>query len=306
MKIIFNKEINIKGFRYPKVFNYNNKIYLIGSVLYQRGIFQNNKVENIEYFENEQNFNILHKFEENQINKYKPILCEINNQFEITNTSKIILNKNLDNDIFMSSWIRDVHYDQKLFFNVEHKKNIENKTFEDHNFQYSTNDLCNFNIEKIYKDVNSFLFKDFNNIIIHCDISKDKDDEEHFWGKYLFFINNNGEKYRPNFDNIVDYSKDKGHLMHNLLKINDEEYLMLFSIRHQIIGREFRYDCYTAKTKNFVDFYQTQKIEIDQNYNNNTFISYPHLFKINEKWFLVCNQDDFGKYKNLLLFDVIL
>jgi hypothetical protein len=43
-------------------------------------------------------------------------------------------------------------------------------------------------------------------------------------------------------------------------------------------------------------------MELKLNYNNSEWYSYPHLFNHNNKEYIVCNQDDFGKNKNPLIF----
>ena len=54
-------------------------------------------------------------------------------------------------------------------------------------------------------------------------LQKYKIDEErpnYYWGKYLFYFSNKKEFYRPKFDNIVNYKKDKGHLLHYIEKLD--------------------------------------------------------------------------------------
>ena len=79
---------------------------------------------------------------------------------------------------------------------------------------------------------------------------------------------------------------------------------MIFTIRHHIKNREFIYQIYSSKSKDLENFYNTEKIEIDKKDCDSNWFSYPHLFKMNNKWFAICNKDDFGKYKDLVLFNV--
>ncbi len=305
MKFIFNKKINIDGLRYPKIFSYNEKVYLVGGLLKEIGYYVDNKIVDRTIFNDKIDFNYLKNVGPNQINKYTPHLYEIDNNFNILNSNLFPLDEENRNNIFKSSWVRDIfEKDKKLYITIEHKLNIENKRFEDQNYQYITDDLQTLNEINKYKDNDYFLFKDYKGVLFQCKIEKDKDDKDFFWGIYLFDFLKDNRRYRPKFDKIVDYEKDKGHVIHTIIEFGDE-YLMLFTIRHHIKDREFIYKIYSAKTKDFENFYDTKNVEIEKKECDSDWFSYPHLFKLNDKWYAVCNQDDFGKYKDLVLFDVI-
>ena len=62
----------------------------------------------------------------------------------------------------------------------------------------------------------------------------------------------------------------------------------------------------TSKTTDFINFYDTKEIIIENNINDTKWCSYPNIFKKNTNLYSVTNQDDFGKNKNVLLCKVEL
>ena len=282
MKFTIIKSIDII-LRYPRLFTFNDKNYILGG-------------------------SILNQI--NNLKQYCSTIYEIDENFNIINNSKKYLStKDLDiNNINNSLWVRDINIiDNTIFFNVEFKKNINNEYFEHENYLISSNDLKNFNVIKKY-DTADFLFKIIDNkIFLMSKIEQDEEFLNFFWGKYLFEFNIDNKKVIPAFDNIIDYKKDKGHLLHNIIKIDYNNYLVLFTIRHLINNDpDFIYKIYSAKTSNFINFFDTKEVIIDNNINDTKWYSYPSLFEYNNKFYAVSNQDEFGKNKNVLLYSVNL
>jgi precorrin-6B methylase 2 len=254
----FYKELNINGLRYPKIFNFNYAIYLL----------------------------------------------KLDKQLNIIEDLGFVNIEELDylEDISSSGWIRNIKcFNNEIHFIIEIKKNINNEEFNNINFLIKTKDLIKFKIIKKF-DINDFLFENLfinnNNYYLTSIIEKDLKDINYFWGKYLFSFVKNDIKYRPIFDKYINYENDKGHLLHNIVKI-ENEYKILFSIRHKK-NNIFFYNIYESYSKDLLNFYNTMELKL--NYNNSEWYSYPHLFNHNNKEYIVCNQDDFGKNKNPLIF----
>jgi len=97
-------------------------------------------------------------------------------------------------------------------------------------------------------------------------------------------------------------------LLHNSIKLNEDgTYLILFTIRHLINNDpDFIYKLYSAKTTDFTYFYETKEVIIENNINDTTWYSYPSLFEFNNKFYAVSNQNEFGKSKDVLLYEVTL
>jgi len=241
------------------------------------------------------------------INKYKQCLFELDNEFSILKSVdiKILQAYNDENNVHVCTWIRDIYEENdELCINLEKKTNIGNTRYKLTNYKIRLNSFDSTNNNIIaYENENYFLFSDKFHVNLGSLYETDKNDPDFFWGIYLFLFKccGSGNEYRPKFDRIVDYDKDKGHLIHNFIKVGDD-YLMLFSIRHQIKYREFEYRIYTAKTHDFLNFYETT--EIISKVKGTNWLSYPHLFKFQDEYYMVSNQDDFGKEKELLLFSL--
>lgn len=287
------KQIDIKGLRYPKIFQYNNKTYLSGSQKY------------------DQKENIV---------KYGACIMELDTSFNIINNFGFIEFKQdlYLNDITKTAWIRDITIkNDVLYFNVEIKKNVDNQTFYDKNMLMSTSNLHDFIIIKEY-NVTDFLFKDMcyknDHYLFSSKIGKDLDNPDFFWGIYLFNIIKNDTHIQPQFDAIVDYTKDKGHVIHNIEydELRDE-HTMYFTIRHMVDksvdNSGFIYKIYRAETKDLINYYNTREVELVTNMygddiltNKPNWHSYPHYFKKNNVEYIICNQDDYGKYTEPLIY----
>ncbi len=284
------KQIDIKGLRYPKIFQYNNKTYLSGSQKY------------------DQKDNIV---------KYAACIMELDTSFNIINNFGFIEFKQdlYLNDITKTAWIRDITIkNDVLYFNVEIKKNVDNKTFYDKNMLMTTSNLHDFIIIKEY-NVTDFLFKDIcyknDHYLFSSKIDKDLDNPDFFWGIYLFNIIKNDTHIQPQFDGIVDYTKDKGHVIHNIEydELRDE-HTMYFTIRHMVDksvdNSGFIYKIYRAETKDLINYYNTREVELVTNMygvpNKPNWHSYPHYFKKNNVEYIICNQDDYGKYTEPLIY----
>ena len=163
-------------------------------------------------------------------------------------------------------------------------------------------DFKPYKIEKINLE-NHLIFKINNGITFSSKIEKDEERPDFFWGKYLFYfkdISNNF--YQPVFDFYVDFKRDKGHLLHFIEK-KKEEWIIIFSIRHvsQENKEKYYYKIYSSKSKDLKYFYNTEPISIDNNITNTEWYCYPAILKVSEKYFILLNQDDFGKEKNTLV-----
>lgn len=301
MKINFIKQINIFGLRYPKMIFFQNQLYVFGSKLKQRQVYPNGEIQ---VFNEKTPPEVLHECKENQINKYSEICYVLDNNFNIIEIrDDFCFDKKYKNNIMYSTFIRNVvEKGGKLYFNVEFKENINNKYFINNNKQFFTTDVVTFQLEKEYENTN-FLYVDDKHILFTSKIEKDEQNPDYFWGKYLFEFIHNDKKYNPYFDSVVDYKKDKGHKIHNIIQLNTNEYIMLFTIRHYLGNNEHKYEVYTSKTSDFVNFQETNLIEYERK-EQSLWLSYPHLFEYNNKWFMISNQNDFGKWKEPIIFQV--
>jgi hypothetical protein len=273
---LFHKYINIKGFRYPKILYFHNKMFLFGCQKYK------NEDSKVKYL----------------INKY-----ELDNKLDIILESKTILDlsKIIDEyfeDINLSSWVRNIFIKfNTIHLQIEIKFNLGN-SFKHHNYLIETKDFIDFKILKKYDLDDYFLFYDINNNILSSKIITFKNE---FWGKYLFEFKINNHSIIPQFDKIVNYDTDYGHILHNI--IFDSKYIFIFSIRHKVEGdNNYIYKLYKSETENFKNFNNTEEIKTNHKEIDINFLSYPSYFKYNNEQYLICNQDEFGKSKNLVLF----
>lgn len=280
------KKLSIFKYRFPKIIEFNEELYLFGS-----------KIEK----------------SDNNINKYLINFVKLSNDFNIiSETEKKIDFNNLINEYFndlnISSWLRNIYvYNNYVYMLVEIKKNLNNIYFEIKNFLIKTNDFNNYIIVKNI-EIDTYVFNNYNNIYFS---SKKYFLEEFIWGKYLFNFNINGLELTPNFDNYVDFNDDHGHIVHNILfdKIKKEN-LIIFSIRkkkHNTNVNSFIYENYFAYTNDFINYIDTTKILFNLDYKDEkidtNFLTYPNFFIYKNKNYIITNQDDFGKEKNLLLFE---
>jgi dTDP-4-amino-4,6-dideoxygalactose transaminase len=280
-KFYFKKELAISSIRYPKIIFFNNKILLFGSTIFTH---------------------------QNNVYKYLINYFELNDNFDIISKKNIIdLNLFIDNyfdNINISSWVRNITIkDSYLEFLIEIKTNIDNSEYKHKYLILKTNNLIDFiEVERINKYDDRFIFYINDKLLLASKILKTNE----FWGKYLFNNIINNQEIEPIFDKYVSHSEDTGHLCHNVQLI-DDYYEILFSIRKKIDNYlnysnnlPYIYECYVAKTKDFINFYDTEKLKIG-NFKTE-FFSYPSIFTINNVLYLICNQDDFGKLKNPLIF----
>jgi dTDP-4-amino-4,6-dideoxygalactose transaminase len=298
--IKYHKHINIRGLRYPKIIYDANtdKLYLFGGKCHQK---------------------------QNNIDKYLPYRYELNEDFQVIPGSEVILDlSNIEpeyqSNIYKSIWFRSIYTlssssGTRYYCAFEVKTNIENKTFIHDNFLMVTEDFTNFQYVKKYQNRN-FIFYDGL-------LDQDKDilltsaieSTDYFWGNYLFEFFQNGSKYIPYFDNdMVNYDKDKGHVLHNVLD-QISYHTIIFSIRHKVDdyvnysnNEPYMYKLYTAKTYDFINFYETHEIQVDdsqvQESARSTFYSYPSVFTYKDQTYIIANQDEFGKSKEPILFVV--
>lgn len=264
--------------RVPRLFSLKNKRYILGSSLINS---------------------------EGSKKQYWTTIYELDEDWNIKQESKRLLNFFPRHDINHSTWVRNINHEQdRIYFNLELKINENNEGFYHENYLISTSDLVIFNVEKKY-DTRDFLFCTLENDTVSI-ISKIEKDGDFIWGKYLFEFIIHNKKINPQFDSIIDYEKDKGHVLHNVILFTNNVYIVLITIRHLISGNDFIYKVYSAKTKDFIQFYETRPVEIKNNKSDTKWYSYPSFFKFGDKFYGVSNQDDFGKEKKVLLFDVEL
>lgn len=276
----FIKYININGLRNPKIIQFNEKLILIGSKVYQ-------EVENKK--------------------KYLLYSYLLNKDFEINKNSEKLLDfYNIEQDfefnINSSCWIRDIYQEKEYFYLlVEFKKNHNNEYFTSNNYYLKSKDFIKFEIHKKY-NINDFFFKELDN---HLFISKIIN-TDHIWGKYLFEFIINNKKIKPIFDNIVNYEIDFGHAIHYVNKINNTYYI-LFSIRYydRKEKNNFYYKIYTAESTDLIHYINTKELEIDIKNINTNWLCYPWKFKFNNHNYIICNQDDYGKEKKPLIFKIL-
>jgi len=272
------KEINI-NLRNPKVIEFNNNnIIVIGSKIY-------NEIENKK--------------------KYLLYSYLLNENFNIIENSENILNfKNIIYDykdnINISCWVRDIYNNENSYYLlVEFKINNDNKFFKSKHYLLNTNNFINFEIIKEY-DIEDLFFKDLNNKFFTAKI----ENTNHIWGKYLFNFIIDNKEIQPKFDNIIDYNKDYGHVMHNLEYIEEYNlYYTIISIRHYSDKEEnnFYYKIYEAYSKDLINYFNTKEIQLEIS-NNSKWCCYPWKFNFNNNVYIICNQDDYGKNKYPIIF----
>ena len=286
MKFISSKQLDII-LRYPKLFTYKNENYLLGGECINST---------------------------NNIMQYWSCIYKLDRKFDVIHSSKYQVNLPFINkdDTHVSCWTRDINIvNNKIYFNIEIKKNVNNESFNKHdNYIVITENLIDYCIVKQYIGFEDyFLFKELNvngsEIILASRIEIDKEFPEFVWGKYLFDFKINDESTIPIFDACVDYTADKGHVLHTVIQLNETEYSVIFTIRHLINDNtEHIYKMYSSKTTDFINFTDTSEISCVNNVNDAKWYSYPSIFKHNDTYYALANQDEFGKNKNVLLFNV--
>lgn len=235
----------------------------------------------------------------NNLTKFKIILYNFDEEkLNISLLKEINLNLNSP---FIRS-IKKYKQNKDLYYLLIENK-LDSKLSENETYLYLF-DTNNIDIKFIKNlQINNRLVFDYFNLNLTSKIEIDEERPNYYWCKYLFeFKDANNCYYKPKFDNIVDYSKDKGHLIHYIEK-KEETNLIIFSIRHKNIQKEndYYYKIYSSYSNDFKHFYDTKNIEI---YNNNLteskWFCYPEIFKSNNKYYVFLNQDDFGKKKDCL------
>lgn len=262
----------IDNIKFPKIINYNNNYYIFGIVS-----------QNVE----------------KNINKFILICNKYNNNLELI--TRIKINYNFDS----SALIWNIEEDENNFIFLIEYKSVDILKHTNNYFKYfiKKENIEKFQVEKIekYELNNHLISKEYNNFILSSKIEIDEERPNYYWGKYLFLFYKDKIPYKPNFDKIVDYSKDKGHLLHYIEKLH-EEYIIFFTIRHKYQNKnEYYYKIYTSMSKDLINFYNTEELKINNNITISKWYCYPEIFIKNNEYYILLNQDDFGKNKNTLL-----
>lgn len=267
---IEKKLINIK---FPRIIFHNNYNYIYGINSIRDKASNINKFI-IECYKYDEKLNFINKININHTFKKSTLIWEI-----------------IDEKDYLVFII-----EQKSIHKTKHSCNY-------YKYYIKKNNLENFDISKIEEISleNHLISKIYYNYTLASKIEVDEERPDYYWGKYLFNFFKDDNSYRPKFDNFVNYSKDKGHLIHYIEK-KEEEYLVIFSIRHKYENKdEYYYNIYSAKSKDLVNFYETTKIQIENNLSDSEWYCYPDVFKRNDKYYVILNQDDFGKSKETLI-----
>lgn len=240
-----------------------------------------------------------------QVEKYKrfDIICKCyDKNFSFIKKMHIITNNN-------STLLWDIYYENNNYILLIEEKSIGEENMSSRCYYIEVNDInnINININKKYINLdNHLVFKNnYDNYILSSKIESDEERPHFYWGKYLFYFYKNNCGYFPQFDKIIDYNRDKGHLLHYIEK-NDNVYFIIFSIRHKFDDTSYYYKIYTSKSLNLEFFYDTEEIVIDDNITDSKWYCYPNIFKRNNKYYVLLNQDDYGKNKTLLLGEIFM
>lgn len=281
MKVEFYKELNINGLRFPKVLtNYNNKNYILGSLKYNN---INNKVKYlINCYELDENFNI------------------INNKL-ILDLS--FINSNYFNDINISSWLRDVGIENNnIYLLIELKYNIKEKLIS----KFIKLHTFNFLTFKIIKEYNlgetDLLWLDYKNNIFKSNVTNT---DIFKWGQYTFNFIINNKEITPIFDKYINNTNYQGQILHNIYSYLDEPFdRLILSIRHKT-DDYFEYKIYTSTTTDYINYFNTEEIVINNPRNEIQWLCYPFRFNFNNEYYLICNINDFGKNTNPIIFKIV-
>lgn len=247
--------------------------------------------------------------------------------FEIYDMNLIFIKKsNVNYEFNKSTLLWDIlEFDNEYLFLIEQKSIDKNKhQCKFYKYFIKKENLEKFKIEKIEKiELENYLIsKIFKNIILSSKIEVDEKRPDYYWGKYLFYFQNeNKEFYKPEFDNIVNYSEDKGHLLHYIEEYNDKMIMdfdyngnavsrknfIIFSIRHKFNDdpTKYYYKLYSAYSDDLKYFYDTKEVLIEDNITESKWYCYPEVFKKDGKYYILLNQDDFGKDKESLLGELL-
>lgn len=278
----FYKEVQLDKIRNVKITRFNDYYIMIGSKVYRE---KNGKKKYLLYsYLTDDNFDIIEKSE--NILNFENIMVDYQDNIDI------------------SCWIRDIYSkNDKYYLLVEFKKNNDEKYFTSEYYLLETTNFSKYEVTKKYDTCvsNIFLFKEYNENLFISII----ENTHHIWGKYLFEFIINGNKVTPTFDKTVDYKKDYGHLLHHLSydEINNQ-YYVIFSIRHYSDSEKnnFYYKIYESYSNDLVNYYNTNEIIFKMNETiNSKWFCYPFKFVNENEEYIICNQDDYGKYSKLIL-----
>jgi hypothetical protein len=282
--------------------------------------------------------NILKKMNNNKFSN----IIEINNHFYIFGIESININTLNKFILFYDIYTIDFKFIKKIKINYNFKESsliwdiyeynnneyvflIEQKSIDLINhrckfYKYYINkeNIQDFKINKIEKIKleDHLISKIYNNYLLTSKIEIDEERPTYYWGKYLFYFQDENKIfYKPIFDNIVNYEKDKGHILHyieTLKKNNDEKiykkYFIVFSIRHKYEHEpiKYYYKIYSAYSDDLKYFYNTKEIQIEDNISDSKWYCYPEISKKENKYYILMCQDDFGKEKESLLGELIM
>lgn len=281
MKIEFYKELNINGLRFPKVLtNYNNKNYILGSLKYNN---INNKIKYlINCYELDKNFNILN-------NK---LILDLS-----------FIDSNYFNDINISSWLRDIGIENNyVYLLLELKYNINEKLMS----KFIKLHTLNFLTFKFIKEYNlgetDLLWLDYKNNIFKSNVTNT---DIFKWGQYTFNFIINNKEITPIFDKYINNTNYQGQILHNIYSYLDEPFdRLILSIRHKT-DDYFEYKIYTSTTTDYVNYFNTEEIIINNPPNKILWLCYPFRFNFNNEYYLICNINDFGKNTNPVIFRIV-
>jgi hypothetical protein len=194
-----------------------------------------------------------------------------------------------------------------IILSIEDK--VNNDFFKVNTYLYNYDiDKNNITLIKTIDNLDDLIINIYTDSHYFCSkIEIDEERPDYYWRKYLFnFKHENNTFYRPEFDSIVNYKKDKGHIIHFIDKSNDE-YTIIFSIRHRVEEEpdKYFYKIYYSKSKDLIYFYDTAEISIENNLTSSKWYCYPSIFKYDNIYYLLLNQDDFGGKSNALVGKVI-
>jgi len=230
------------------------------------------------------------------INKFKIINHIYDKNFEL------LQKRNLDYKFDGSALIWKIKYESPYYQFLIECKSIDEKNHSNTWSIYYVHfdDLDTFSPTKIepYNKPNHLIFDYDCSIVKTSKLESDPQNPGNYWGKYLFLFFDGDKAYKPNFDTVVNYETDKGHLLHDHYKNLSGVITIIFSIRESQDDKSF-YTIYTANTVDWYNFYNVEKIVINSNLAH--WYCYPEPFLVNQDLYMVVNQDDFGKQKDLLL-----
>lgn len=240
-----------------------------------------------------------------------------------------IKKNNINHSFDKSTLIWDISENEEEYIFLIEQKSIDLYKHKTQYYKYfiKKKNIELFKIEKIQKiDLEDHLIcKIYKDYLFTSKIEIDEERPDYYWGKYLFYFQNDkNEFYRPHFDNVVSYDKDKGHLLHYIEEnINidnhkcdfdndgnpiDRKYFIIFSIRHKYEDQptKYYYKIYSAYSDDLIYFYDTKEIIIEDNISSSKWYCYPEIFTKDNKYHVLLGQDDFGKEKETLLGELII